>query len=570
MRPIVVTQVRNKLFWRQPLRIRGDNVPTVDILLPCCEEGIEIIGDTIKACVVSEYPSNRFRIFVLDDGNSPQVVRLVDEIKRWSFKFSTVEVIYAARRSKSPKGKAGNLNFGLGLAAKSIPGPAEFFAVLDIDMIPEPAWLRALVPHLIQDKTLGMVNSPQRFYNVPSGSSVFTHVDAYMDVVATIQDSFNSAYCTGSGFLTRRAALDSIGGFPTESHQDDILTSLYLRANKWKIAFIQEDQQYGQSPETLRSFTNQQVRWLAGGLDMVMALHSPRLAALPPDQRRMGSALILTNMFSQITVAGSVLAIPLVLFLSTYQADHSVVSHGSPNQLRNLLGLACLARSTCFLFDYCISRSTGFRTGCLPFSDLWLQPYRIQGILVSLLRRLGVPHRWVPAGASLREVDPQGKPLGTRLKMVLWDSNAVIHLAYLIVLSVALRKASSRWDPRFLVHALDISIPLSEKTRSNVSAIAYPTSPAATILSSVLYPPFVQYVYICATQAFVPIAYAVWPDKMSDRESLLSRDEKGVAHPTDKARNLDRRVSVAGKWNSYLLVIGWYCVAAGLSFHLPI
>ena len=517
----------------------------MDILLPCCGENLDVIRDTIKACVVSDYPPDRLRIYVLDDGNSTQIEVLVKEIRGWASKRFPVEILYAARQRKTQWLKAANLNFGLELARQSAQGPGEFVAILDIDMIPEPAWLRALVPHMLQDDRLGLVSSPQRFYNIPKGSHVITHIDEYMDLFTIIQDSLQSAYCTGSGFLARRTALDSMDGFPTESLQDDILVSLHLRAKKWKVTFVLEDQQYGQRPATLGSFTKQWVRWMAGALDMVMVLRSPRLQSLPSEQRRTGSALMFTRFFSTITVAMSMLGLLLTLLISE---NHSFVFCDSPTELRNVLSLACLARATGFMYDYFISKSTGFRVGWVPLSDVWLHPYRIQGLLVTSLRRLGVPERFAAAGAQLNEANPQGKPLMKRLKMVLWDSYAIIHLVYFVA----------------LVDGLWNALPGPVTAWSLPSAVKAIASPTPALMSSIMYPPFLQFLYICCTQSFVPVGYALSPDKVIDRETLLFRDEDGVAHPTNEAKDLKRTVALLGSWNSFSVVLGWYVLAAVL------
>ncbi len=478
---------------------------------------------------------------MLDDGNSAQIERLVQEIRE----LLPVEIVYAARQRKTQWLKAANLNFGLELARRSAGGPGEFVAILDIDMIPERAWLRALVPHMLQDDRLGLLSSPQRFYNIPKGSNVITHIDEYMDLFAIVQDSLQSAYCTGSGFLARRAALDSLDGFPTESIQDDILVSLHLRAKKWKVTFVLEDQQYGQRPATFGSFTKQWVRWMAGALDMVMVLRSPHLQSLPMEQRRTGSTLLFTRFFSTITVALSMVGLLLTLLIS---GNHPFIFCDSPNELRNVLSLACLARATGFLYDYFISKSTGFRVGWLTLSDIWLHPYRIQGLLVTLLRRLGVPDRFAAAGAQVNEANPQGKPLMKRLKMVLWDSYAIIHLVYFVTLVVGLWNALP--GPM-----TDWNLP------SAVKAIA---SPGPVLMSSIMYPPFLQFLYICCTQSFVPIGYALNPDKVSSREALLFQDEHGVARPTNEAKDLQRTAPLLGSWNLFSVVLGWYGLAAVL------
>ena len=83
-------------------------------------------------------------------------------------------------------------------------------------------------------------------------------------------------------------------------------------------------------------------------------------------------------------------------------------------------------------------------------------------------------------------------------------------------------------------------------------------------MSSIMYPPFIQFLYICCTQSFVPIGYALNPDKLVDREALLSRDEDGIAHPTDEAKDLRRTAALLGTWYSFSVVLGWYSLATVL------
>lgn len=42
--------------------------PRVDILLPCCKEPSDIPQDSVKAALALDYPQDRFKVLVLDDG----------------------------------------------------------------------------------------------------------------------------------------------------------------------------------------------------------------------------------------------------------------------------------------------------------------------------------------------------------------------------------------------------------------------------------------------------------------------------------------------------------------------
>lgn len=538
----VVSSAKNRLRWREPLRLFHDNVPTVDVLLPCCKEDLDVILDTVKACVKSDYPRDRFRVFVLDDGKSNEVAQSVKDVQS----STSVEIIYGARERKDKWLKAANLNFGLELADKTARGPSDFVTVLDIDMIPEPGWLRALVPHLLRDEQLAMISAPQRFYNIPRNSNVITHIDPYMDFFAIIQDSLNSTYCTGSGFVARRSALDSVGGFATESIQDDILISLHLRAKGWKMAFVQEDQQYGQRPSTLGSFAKQWIRWMVGAINMVMILRSPKLQSLPAEQRRIGSTLMLSRVITTFSIAGSVMGVLLILYIYKGQP---FVFHDSSAQLSVTLGLALMDRTLNSLYDYYVARSTGFRMGMVPHSDIWLTPYQIQGLVIPVLEYLGVPERFAAAGTQLKDADPTGKPLMKRLKLVVWNSNAWMHLLYIVSLAVAL-----------------VSAILCCSQNRSLEMLTWKDMVSPTMLSSLLYPPFLQLVYICFTQSWAPIRYALSPVEVAERESLLIRDEKtGVAYPTEEAKDLDRKVAFLGHGGSFAGILACFALAPALA-----
>jgi cellulose synthase/poly-beta-1,6-N-acetylglucosamine synthase-like glycosyltransferase len=75
-----------------------------------------------------------------------------------------------------------------------------------------------------------MANPPQIIYNIPRRDylGVQLGIKILFDIILPIQDSNNVAFCTGTGFVARRASIDDIGGLPTESIQEDVYTSMLL------------------------------------------------------------------------------------------------------------------------------------------------------------------------------------------------------------------------------------------------------------------------------------------------------------------------------------------------------
>jgi cellulose synthase/poly-beta-1,6-N-acetylglucosamine synthase-like glycosyltransferase len=144
---------------RPKLRLQGDVVPTVDVLVTCCGEDVDVILDTARAACSVDYPLTSFRVIVLDDGRSLELKGSV-EILREQF-----PNLHYRSREKIPgvphHFKAGNLNYGLEECDKMKDGPGEYIAALDADMIPEREWLRAIMAHMVMDGNCAMACPPQ-------------------------------------------------------------------------------------------------------------------------------------------------------------------------------------------------------------------------------------------------------------------------------------------------------------------------------------------------------------------------------------------------------------------------
>ena len=157
-----------QLFWsifilkkrnRPKLRLVGRDVPTVDVFITCCGEEVDLIMDTARAACDLDYPQDRFRVVILDDKNDAELREAVE--------LTNPQYPNLAYRSR-PKYpgvphhfKAGNLNYGLEVVHDMPGGASRFIAALDADMIPEQHWLRAIMPHMLEDEKLALACPPQ-------------------------------------------------------------------------------------------------------------------------------------------------------------------------------------------------------------------------------------------------------------------------------------------------------------------------------------------------------------------------------------------------------------------------
>lgn len=158
---------------RPRLRVLGEHVPMVDVLITCAGEETVVVLDTLRAAAAIDWPRDRMRVVVLDDKASEEVRREVELLG-----LDNPSIHYSAR--KKTKGvphhfKAGNLNHGLSYVDGLEGEKAEYVAALDADMIVERAWLRAIIAHLITDPGLALACPPQvcrSLINTLGGSSL--------------------------------------------------------------------------------------------------------------------------------------------------------------------------------------------------------------------------------------------------------------------------------------------------------------------------------------------------------------------------------------------------------------
>lgn len=209
----------------------------MDIFVTYCGEGIEIVLNTAKAACVQDFPPSLVRVIVLDDSHSTQLEDAISAL-RTSSKYPNL--YYASRNVHvSTHSKAANLNSGLSFASTLLGLTPDYISVLDVDMIPSPHWLKEILTSLLQNPSAALVCSAQRFYNIPPSDSLgIMHDIANIECLVYMQTAAQEAWCTGSGFIIRRAALEQIGGFPEGHLQEDILTSMLLSAAGWKSAYV--------------------------------------------------------------------------------------------------------------------------------------------------------------------------------------------------------------------------------------------------------------------------------------------------------------------------------------------
>ena len=229
--------------------------PMVSIHIPVYNEA-NVIERTLKACLDLDYPKDRLEVIIVDDSTD----KTTSILKRYERQSSPkVKVIHRNGREGF---KAGALN----RAMKESKG--EFFFVLDADTVPRRSFLKEAIPHLYSDEKIAFVQG--KLGNVNRESSWLTKsfsliYDWYRVFVQSALYKGGLPVCSvGSAVIYRRKALESVGGWNSDTLTEDLDMSYKLRMNGWKGAFVLEAVCEDEAPVFYSTFLDQYERHLKG------------------------------------------------------------------------------------------------------------------------------------------------------------------------------------------------------------------------------------------------------------------------------------------------------------------
>ena len=235
-----------------------ERFPSVDILLPICNESIAVLRNTWVhvSALVERYPGP-VKVYVLDDGASDDASAAAR-----SFGFE-----YHVRPNRGELKKAGNLKYGFNISS------GEHLLILDADFAPRTDFLLQTLPYFDAYPDLGIVQTPQFFRTLPVQTFMERGAGAVQElfyrVVQVSRDRQRAAICVGSCAVYRRAALDAIGGTTQIEHSEDVHTGFDLGAAGWALKYLPIPMATGLCPGDPDSFLTQQYRWCAGSMSLL-------------------------------------------------------------------------------------------------------------------------------------------------------------------------------------------------------------------------------------------------------------------------------------------------------------
>ncbi|WP_149537185.1 UDP-forming cellulose synthase catalytic subunit [Siccirubricoccus phaeus] len=242
--------------------------PEVDVYVPTYNESLDVVRPTVLAALAMDWPPEKLKVWILDDGRRPEFRRFAEEC-------GCGYII----RGDNHGAKAGNINHAL----KHTRAP--FIAIFDCDHVATRAFLQCTLGWLIRDRRLAMVQTPHHFYspdpferNLTAGRDVPNEGQMFYGVVQPGNDLWDAAFFCGSCAVIRREALEEVGGVPHQTVTEDCHCSLKMQRRGWRTAYLRVPLASGLATERLLIHIGQRMRW-ARGMIQIFRVENPLLAS---------------------------------------------------------------------------------------------------------------------------------------------------------------------------------------------------------------------------------------------------------------------------------------------------
>jgi hypothetical protein len=276
------------------------DLPCVTIQLPLYNEAT-VAGRLLDHVAAVQWPRARLEIQLLDD--STDETRALVRLRVAMLRDAGLDVVYIHRVDRTGY-KAGALENGLKVAK------GELVAIFDADFLPQPDFLRAVVPHFMADPRVGMVQA--RWGHLNREHSILTRTQALMlDGHHLVENRARSAAgwlfnFSGTGGIWRKAAIAGAGGWQHDTLTEDLDLSYRAQLAGWRFVYRENVVTPAELPEDISAFRAQQFRWAKGTVQTARKLLARIMRAPLSPMQRVEAFFHMTPHF----------AYPLMVFLS--------------------------------------------------------------------------------------------------------------------------------------------------------------------------------------------------------------------------------------------------------------
>lgn len=240
--------------------------PTVTVQAATYNEGA-VVGRLLESCLRLNYPAEKIEIIIVDDSND-ETINILREYERKHY--PRIKVIHRSERTGY---KAGALNEAL----KHSRG--DYILILDADSIPEPDFLKKIIPLFLADEKLGFVQGKPRYINAET--SWLTRTLALVNdwFAAFLQSTLSRCGLMisflGHGGVFCRKALEDIGGWMSDTITEDIDAAYRVQLKGWRAVFFEGAESFEEVPPSYYSAVKRFKRHIKGPIQNLIKHAKP-------------------------------------------------------------------------------------------------------------------------------------------------------------------------------------------------------------------------------------------------------------------------------------------------------
>ncbi len=298
--------------------------PRVTVQLPIFNE-LYVVERLIDAAASLDWPADHLQIQVLDDSDD-ETVSVVQARAEYHRKRGVR--IEHVRRGDRRGYKAGALAYAFPSAT------GEFITIFDADFVPPKNFLQKMIPHLVSDSSVGLVQA--RWGHMNSEYSALTHAQSIaLDGHFVIEQAVRSQNgwfmnFNGTGGVWRRECIESAGGWRANTLAEDLDLSYRAQMMGWKFLYLNEIACPAELPPQIQAWKRQQFRWAKGSTQCLIQFTGILARERLPLMRRLEGFMHLTGyMAHPLMLTLLFVLVPLTVSQTHFPAALSYLSLAS-------------------------------------------------------------------------------------------------------------------------------------------------------------------------------------------------------------------------------------------------
>jgi len=244
---LVVYLSNRKNLFRVPV---AKKIPSVTFLVPAFNEE-KNIENCLNHLLNLDYPKNKMKIIVINDGSTDRTVEIVKKFKG---------VILLNKKIRG--GKADALNYAIKFV------DTDLIACMDADSFAAENYLKRIVGYF-NDNGVSAITSAIKVKNLNTIYGKIQWVEYLVSIV--FRKLFAVLDCQfvvpGAGGIYRTSVIKEIGGFDPKSLTEDMEIALRMQSRGYKIESSLDSYVYTECPTNFKGLFKQRMRWYRGYLE---------------------------------------------------------------------------------------------------------------------------------------------------------------------------------------------------------------------------------------------------------------------------------------------------------------